>query len=64
MCGKRHKLIDILIITIYEILCKYSDFANITNFLKIHEDYFTKLLNLENDTPSHDALSNTLKYCH
>ena len=55
--GKRYKLIDILIMTIYGLLCGLKDFTNIADFMKIKEDYFTKLLNLENGTPSHDCLS-------
>ena len=56
--GKRHQLINILIMTIYGILCGYTDFTNLADFLKVHEDYFIKLLNLENGTPFHDTLSN------
>ncbi len=56
--GKRHELINILIMTIYGILCGYTDFTNLADFLKVHESYFTSLLNLENGTPSHDTLSN------
>ena len=55
--GKKYKLIDILIMTIYGILCGLTDFTNIADFLKIKEDYFTQLLNLEHGTPSHDCLS-------
>lgn len=43
--------------TIYAILCGQTDYANIAYFMKIKEDYFTKLLGLENGTPSHDCLS-------
>ena len=56
--GKRHQLINILIMTIYGILCGYTDFTNLADFLKVHEDYFIKLLNLKNGTPFHDTLSN------
>lgn len=56
--GKRHELINILIMTIYGILCGYSDFTNLADFLKVHEEYFINLLKLENGTPSHDTLSN------
>ena len=56
--GKRHELMNILIMTIYGILCGYTDFTNLADFLKVQEDYFTNLLNLENGTPSHDTLSN------
>ena len=55
--GKRHELINILIMTIYGILCGYTDFTNLADFLKVHEDYFTNLLNLKNGVPSHDTLS-------
>ena len=56
--GKRHELINILIMTIYGILCGYTDFTNLADFLKVHEEYFINLLHLENGTPSHDTLSN------
>ena len=55
--GKKYKLIDILIMTIYGLLCGLKDFTNIADFMKLKEDYFTKFLNLENGTPSHDCLS-------
>ena len=38
-------------------ICGLKDFTNIADFMKLKEDYFTKLLNLENGTPSHDCLS-------
>ena len=56
--GKRHELINILIMTIYGILCGYTDFTNLADFLKVHEDYFICLLELKYGTPSHDTLSN------
>ena len=55
--GKKYKLIDILIMTIYGLLCGLKDFTNIADIMKLKEDYFTELLNLENGTPSHDCLS-------
>ena len=55
--GKKYKLIDILIMTIYGILCGLTDFTNIADFLKLKEEYFKQLLNLEYGTPSHDCLS-------
>ena len=55
--GKKYKLIDILIMTIYGLLCGLTDYTNIADFMKLKEDYFTQLLNLENGTPSHDCLS-------
>lgn len=59
--GKRHKLTDILIMTIYGILCGHTDFVNIADFLSIYEDYFINLLNLENGIPSHDTFSNVFR---
>ena len=56
--GKKHELINIVIMTIYGILCGYTDFTNLADFLKVQENYFTKLLDLKNGTPSHDTLSN------
>lgn len=55
--GKKHELINILIMSIYGILCGYTDFENMADFLEVHEDYFTNLLDLKNGTPSHDTLS-------
>ena len=55
--GKRYKLIDILIMTIYAILCGQEDYVNIAYFMKLKEEYFTNLLGLESGTPSHDCLS-------
>ena len=55
--GKKYKLIDILIMTIYGLLCGLKDYVNIADFMKLKEDYFIKLLNLEHGTPSHDCLS-------
>ena len=55
--GERYKLIDILVMTIYGLLCGLKDFTNIADFMKLKEEYFTQLLDLENGTPSHDCLS-------
>lgn len=38
--GKKYELINILILTIYGILCGYTDFTNMTDFLKLNEEYF------------------------
>lgn len=42
--------------TIYGILCGLKDFTNIADFLELKEEYFTKLLKLENGRQSHDCL--------
>ena len=55
--GKRHELINIIIMTLYGILNNHTDFVAIGDFLDIHHKYFTELLKLENGVPSHDTLS-------
>lgn len=59
--GKKHELTNILIMTIYGILCGYTDFVNIADFLSVYKDYFINLLNLENGIPSHDTFSNVFR---
>jgi predicted transposase YbfD/YdcC len=55
--GKRHRLIDIFVMTIYGCLWGHTDFANMVCELKAHESYFKELLGLENGVPSHDTFS-------
>lgn len=55
--GKKHELVNIIIMSIYGILCGYTDFVNMTDFLQLNEEYFINLLNLENGIPSHDTFS-------
>lgn len=43
--------------TIYGVLCGYTDFVNMVDFLSLHEEYFIKLLELDNGVPSHDTFS-------
>ncbi len=55
--GKKHNLVNILIMTVYGILCGYTDFENMADFLEVHKEYFIDLLSLENGIPSHDTFS-------
>ncbi|MCX4255266.1 MAG: ISAs1 family transposase, partial [Bacilli bacterium] len=55
--GKKHELVNIIIMTIYGVLCGYTDFVNMADFLELNEEYFITLLNLENGIPSHDTFS-------
>lgn len=55
--GKKHKLVNILIMSIYGVLCGFTDFVNMTDFLELNEEYFQNLLDLENGIPSHDTFS-------
>ena len=45
--SKKHKLSDILVMTIYGTLCGYTDFVNMEYFLTLHEQYFIDLLKLK-----------------
>lgn len=56
--GKKYKIIDLLIMTIFGLLSGMTDYTNIAFFIEEGEDYFTELLKLEHGTPSHDGLSN------
>lgn len=55
--GKRHELKNIFVLTIYGTLCGYTDFVNMVDFLTLHEDYFSDLLDLKYGIPSHDTFS-------
>jgi predicted transposase YbfD/YdcC len=55
--GKLHRLIDILILSIYGMLWGHTDFTNMAKELKYHEELFTDLLGLPNGMPSHDTFS-------
>ena len=55
--GKRYRLLDIFILTVYGLLWGHTDFTNMALDLKYHEEYFKDLLGLENGIPSHDTFS-------
>jgi predicted transposase YbfD/YdcC len=55
--GKRHRLLDIFILTVFGLLWGHTDFTNMVIDLKYKAEYFTALLGLENGIPSHDTFS-------
>jgi predicted transposase YbfD/YdcC len=55
--GKRHKLLDIFILTVFGLLWGHTDFTNMVIELKYHETYFKTLLGLKSGIPSHDTFS-------
>ena len=55
--GKRHRLIDIFILTIFGLLWGFTDFVNMADELSYHEEYFTEMLGLKHGIPSHDVFS-------
>lgn len=56
--GLKHELTNIIVMSIYGILCGYNDCENIAYFLELNKDYFINLLNLDknNGVPSADTL--------
>ena len=55
--GKKHRLLDIFILTVFGLLWGHTDFTNMAAELKYHEAYFMALLGLANGIPSHDTFS-------
>jgi predicted transposase YbfD/YdcC len=53
--GKRHKLINIIVMSIYAIICGNTDCENIAEWLELRGKYFIKLLKLENGIPCADT---------
>ena len=54
--GLRHTLADIVVMSIYAVLCGYTDAENMAFFMKLQEPYFEKILDLKYGTPSADTL--------
>jgi len=52
---KLHKLEDIFFMTLCAVICGADNWVAIASFAKAKEAWFTKLLGLENGTPSHDT---------
>lgn len=52
---KRHRLGDIIILAICGVICGAEGWAEIEEFGKAKEAWFTELLNLPNGIPSHDT---------
>ncbi len=54
--GLRHELGNIIVMSIYAVLCGCTDAENMAYFMKLQEPYFTKLLDLKYGVPSADTL--------
>lgn len=54
--GLKHELTNIIVMSIYGILCGNTDCESIAYFLELRKEYFIKMLNLENGVPSADTL--------
>ena len=53
--GLRHTLVDIVVMSIYAVLCGYTDAENMAFFMKLQEPYL-KNTGLKYGTPSADTL--------
>ena len=53
--GLRHELTNIIVMSIYGILCGNFDAESIAFFLDLNKEYFSSLLSLEYGTPSADT---------
>lgn len=53
----RHKLIDILVITVCGVLSGCESFGEIEDYACTHEDWLREFLELPNGIPSHDTLA-------
>lgn len=54
--GLRHELGNIIVMSIYAVLCGLTDAEHMAYFMKLQETYFTKLLDLKYGVPSADTL--------
>ena len=53
--NKRHKLLDILVISICGCICGANDFVSIERFGQAKLEWFSSFLELPNGIPSHDT---------
>lgn len=51
----RHKLIDIIIITICAVICGADDWTEIEDYAKAKKEWLKTFLELPNGIPSHDT---------
>jgi len=58
----KHKLIDIIVITVCAVFCGAENYAEIYNFGKIKEQWLKKILKLPNGIPSQDTFERIFRY--
>lgn len=58
--NKRHKLLDILVITICGVIGGADDFTSIARFGEMKREWFASFLELPNGIPSHDTFNDVL----
>jgi len=52
---KRHKLLDIVVISIYAVICGADGWVAVETFGKARQAWFERFLELPNGIPSHDT---------
>lgn len=52
---KKHKLIDIIVMTVCGLVCKSETWTDIADYADANEDWFRKFLELPGGIPSHDT---------
>jgi len=52
---RKHKLIDIIVMTICGLICKSETWTDIADYAESNEDWFRKFLELPGGVPSHDT---------
>jgi hypothetical protein len=57
---KRHKLLDIIILTIYAVISGAEGWEAIEQFGKEKQDWLRKWIELENGIPSHDCIARVI----
>ena len=53
--NKKHKLIDMLVLTICGVICDADDWVKLEHFARCKEEWFKTFLELPNGIPSHDT---------
>lgn len=59
--GKKYPLIDIIILALYGVLIGFTDFTNMSYYLKKREKELIEGLSLEKGVPSHDVFSDVFR---
>jgi predicted transposase YbfD/YdcC len=60
----RHKLIDIIIITICAVICGADDWTEVVDYAKAKKDWLKKFLALPHGIPSHDTFGRVFSLLH
>ena len=55
--GKKHRLIDVIILALYGTMLGFTDFSNMAYYFKKKEDELIREFDLQNGIPSHDTFS-------